>query len=30
MADETVDWERNEFVVRGEQETMFPNLLSRH
>ncbi len=30
MTDETDDWERNEFVVRGEQETMFPNLLSRH
>ena len=27
MTDETDDWERNEFVVRGEQETMFPNLL---
>lgn len=30
MADETDEWERNEYVVRGEQETMFPNLLSRH
>lgn len=30
MTGEAVDWERNEFVVRGEYETMFPNLLSGH
>ena len=30
MGDETDDWERNEYVVSGEPETMFPNLLSHY
>ena len=30
MTGEDVDWERNQFVVRGERETMFPNLLSNY
>jgi hypothetical protein len=30
MTGEAVDWERNQFVVRGEWETMFPNLLSNY